>query len=80
MLGSFYNPAVLRLKFILRQHEKGFVASSYTICSSDCDYLAPIGGTFYGNKNEGCAHPTSLARCPLCTGLLGAQKYNKLVK
>ena len=51
--------------------------NSYTICSNTCDYIGPVGGTFYG-KNDGCAHPLNNANCPFCGGLLGAHAYNVL--
>lgn len=51
--------------------------NSYTICSNVCDYISPVGGTFYG-KNDGCAHPLNNATCPFCGGILGAHTYNVL--
>jgi len=57
LIGSMQNPALGRLNFILKRHKQKFMASSYMSCSAKCDYLAPVGGVFYGGKSDGCPQP-----------------------
>ena len=77
LVGSMQNPCLARLQFILKRHTQNFVASSYINCSKNCDYLCPVGGTFYGT-NDGCANPYHQNKCPLCGGIVGAHAYNQL--
>jgi len=78
LIGSMQNPALGRLEFILKRHIQGFAGSSYINCSGTCDYLAPVGGTFYGGKNDGCQNPYHQQKCPFCGGVIGAHAYNQL--
>lgn len=79
LLGGIPHPALLRLEFIRKQHQKKRYGNSYTICSASCDYLTPIGGNFYGG-DDGCAHSINSSKCPYCDGVVGAVSYNKLVR
>jgi hypothetical protein len=65
LIGSIKNPALQRIEFILEKHKQNLQGSSYLLCSEKCDYVAPIGGNFYG-IDDGCKHPTSFTTCPFC--------------
>jgi len=54
----------------MERKAKNYIASSYTNCSKTCDYIGPIGGSFYGTY-DGCLHPMNQNTCPLCGGVMG---------
>ena len=59
LLGSFRNPALIRINFILKRQKLGFSGASYLTCSNNCDFILPVGGNLLGGApgTDGCQNP-----------------------
>jgi hypothetical protein len=72
LIGSFKNPHLLRINFILERHKLKCKGSSYLICSNSCDYISPVGGNIFG-VYEGCQNLLKYSQiCNYCGAQFGS--------